>query len=206
MKTTCSTSALPSQIHLQVGFGFPDTVSAYLDNVSVFLSYLSMLPPSVYFLSMSEFCHEQQLIHQHKSPGTFAWLVVCWDGLFLELGGSGPWISTSFLGPCSLQGLIPWKCTKQIQELPKICSHEVHGCDIAFSSALSSQDPELYHLMVIAAQAAFDHHNLNEPFFLCMKCSRAPLFVVSSTAFVRKLSLVLSRNPMDWLCCVVLVF
>lgn len=47
----------PQQMQYQLGFGFPNCITACLDDVSVCIpGYLSPLPPSLYFLFMFESC------------------------------------------------------------------------------------------------------------------------------------------------------
>ena len=48
-------------------------------------------------------------------------------------------------------------------------SPEVQGCELAFYISFSLQFPELYHLMVTAAEDAFDLHIATEP-LLVGKC------------------------------------
>ncbi|KAK4828649.1 hypothetical protein QYF61_000297 [Mycteria americana] len=62
-----------------------------------------------------------------------------------------------------IQGLIPWDSFKQIFEEDKVCSPEVLGCELAFHAPPCPQEPELHHLMVTAAKAAFDLHIPSEP-------------------------------------------
>jgi len=63
---------IPHQIQSQLGFGFPDFISACLDSVSIcFLVYLSLLLPFVCFLSVFEFGQEL-LAHPHSSPSICA--------------------------------------------------------------------------------------------------------------------------------------
>lgn len=41
-------------------------------------------------------------------------------------------------------------------EEAKVCCPKVQDCDLPFCHAPLSQDPELHHLLVTAAEAAFD--------------------------------------------------
>ncbi|GAB0184060.1 hypothetical protein GRJ2_000871300 [Grus japonensis] len=59
-------------------------------------------------------------------------------------------------------GLIPWDSSKQVFEKTKAFSPEVQGYELAFHPPSWPQDPELQHLMVTAAKAAFDLHVLSE--------------------------------------------
>lgn len=143
--------------------------SACWDSASIFLTdSLSLLPPSVYFLSVFQFCQELP-VHPFKPPGIFAWLPACWDGLFLlELGWHDSWnrqvSQISCISRALSHGTISSRSLKRSKQ---VCSPEVQGGDPAFCSAPSSQDPELYHLKVTAGKDAFDLHIPDLPLLAC---------------------------------------
>lgn len=67
------------------------------------------------------------------------------------------------MGPSFLQDLIPQNSSKQIFEEATVCSPEVQHCDLAFRPPPCSQDPELSHLMINAAKAAFNLSSYSQP-------------------------------------------
>jgi len=76
-------------------------------------------------------------------------------------------MSTTFLRPLfHAHSPIPWDSFKEIFEEAKVCSSEVQGCNHAFWPALSCKDPELHHLVVAAANVAFDIDIPNKPFLV----------------------------------------
>ena len=79
----------------------------------------------------------------------------------VELGEGNPWIWTSFLGP----SFPPGPYLKQLfwAEDAKVFCPGVQDCELAFHLPSCPQDPEVQHLIVTAAQAAFDFHIPNKP-------------------------------------------
>ena len=71
---------------------------------------------------------------------------------------------TGLLDRSSFQDCIPWDSSKQVPEEAKVC---LQGCDPAFCLVLSSQGPELHHLMVTAAKPALNIHVLKQFFLVC---------------------------------------
>lgn len=69
----------PSTDWSPLGLGLSVYISS---SVATFLpNYLSLIPPSVYFLFVFKYCQEQ-LAHPCRLPGISAWLPTHWDGLF----------------------------------------------------------------------------------------------------------------------------
>jgi len=122
----------------------------------------------------------------------------------LKLGGSGPWVSTSFLGPSALQDLILWDSFRKIPEEAKVSSPVVQTRGLAFCPAPSSQDHELHYLMVTAARLPSAFTSPSPALFVSRRSSRARLLIGFSIPCVRKLSSILSRNLLDFLCPAVL--
>lgn len=66
-------------------FGFPSPIPAWLDTASIFcLDHSSLLPPTVCFLSMFEFC-QKLLVHLCRPSATLFWLLAHSHELFLSL-------------------------------------------------------------------------------------------------------------------------
>lgn len=76
---------IPHEIQLQVGFVFPDFVSASSDSVSPFcLGYLSVLLPSVCFLTMFQF--SQKLLIPPRPQNFCLTFLLGWTALELGAG------------------------------------------------------------------------------------------------------------------------
>ena len=79
----------------------------------------------------------------------------------------------------SLQGCIPWDCSKQMSEEAKVCSPEIRVCAPAFCPVTSSSDRQLHHLMVTAANAASVTSTfLNSPSLFCKSQIQESTFLV----------------------------
>lgn len=94
------------QIHFYQCLSFPNLITECSDSVSLLLpSYLSLLPYSGGFLFMFDFVQEH-LLHPYRHPGPFA--NFCLLGCITPvLGGTDPWILSSFLGSFFPPGLYP---------------------------------------------------------------------------------------------------
>ena len=194
-----------SQIHLQVGFGFPDCFCM--------LGQCLCFPPRL-SVPASTFCvlpfYVWVLLWVPSSSMQAFWCVCLASSLLrwtaLELGASGPWVSTSFLGPRSLQGLIPQDSTKQTQEMARICSRESRVVIMLY--ALLPPLSILNSMISWSLQARWPltfTSSRSHSLFVSVRSSRAPLRVVSLVAFVWKLSWMLCRNSLDCWYCAVLV-
>lgn len=89
----------PHKNQLQVGFVFPNFISASSGSVSPFcLGYLSLLLPSVCSLTMFQFC--QKLLIPPRPQNFCLTFLLGWTAL--ELGAGDFWILGSFPGPIFL--------------------------------------------------------------------------------------------------------
>lgn len=77
--------------------------------------------------------------------------------------------------PNSVHDAISWFCDKSlflthiqvgVLEEAEVCSPKAQGCNLAFCSLSSFQDPEFHCLMGTAAKAAFSTHISNKPLIL----------------------------------------
>lgn len=93
----------------------------------------SLVPPPVCFLFVSEFC--QELLAHLCRPSVFSLK----KGILEK--------QPAFLNLSSLWGCIPSDFSKRICEQATACSSEIQGWDLPSCFALSSQEPELYHLV-----------------------------------------------------------
>lgn len=120
----------------------------------------------------------------------------------IELGGCDLWLSISFLGPLFLPG--PYSVELFWADFWK--SQYLFSCTMlirlsfAFHSLPCPQDPELHHLMVLAAKVAFDLPISKKPFLGGeMRSSRASLLIFFSVTWRWKLSPMHCRNHLDGL-------
>lgn len=109
---------------------------------------------------------------------------------------------SALLGPSSLLGFIPWYATKQESEETKVCFPEVQGSDFRAGDSRVAccvyslfKVLELLHFLITAAQAALDLRMF--PTFPQL-FRTAPLLIVSSITWRRKLPLMHSINFLEW--------
>ena len=153
----CSWHLLPDST--QGGFDTFLTMSVCSDSVSIFLTdYLTLIPLSVYFIFRSEFCQELP-VNPHRPPGIFAWLPVLWNGLFLRRWSLN--ITQLSWTPLAFRVLSHGTLSSGFLKRPKPAVLKARVVVLVFCLALSSQDPEFYHLLVAGSKAAFDFHNPN---------------------------------------------
>jgi len=102
----------PGQLEFYQGFSFANLIPGCSDNFFVFLpGYLSLLPCSVGFLFVLDFVQALP-VHPCRPRGVFAQLPLCCVALLLSLEEVILEYSPAFSGLSSLQGFIPWYCTK----------------------------------------------------------------------------------------------
>lgn len=111
---------------------------------------LSLLPPSVCFLSVFEFLQEL-FIHSHELNSSTWYFCLASSSLGCiapEPGEGDPWISTRFLWPLIPSGSYPMVLNfgKQIPEEAKICCAKVQGIELAVCLPHCSEDLKLHVL------------------------------------------------------------
>lgn len=128
---------VPHWIQLQMSFDVSNSITTYLDSVSVFFpGHLSLLSSHIFFL-LDEFCQELP-VHLCRSP-------FCTLGeTNPETEGGDPWTKMQQLPPSFLQNCIPHGSSKQVCEETKSTLFWVAGsCYLPCPLLSVSSTPQL---------------------------------------------------------------
>ena len=156
---------VPGQAEFQLGFGFPSLIPGCSGNGALLLpgspSLLQPLPPSFACLPLARSSSSPR-----QPPGFLAWLPPRWDRALWSLEEGILDHPAASLGPSCLHCPMPGDSSKRTLEEARVCCPEGRGCE---PPPPRPRHPQLRHVVVAGAQAAFELHSPKEP-----KLQRSP--------------------------------